>query len=237
MAQAESVEQTFDNAWSVDVWDYYGYVAAMFWKYQLYDTLECSQGALTDVEVQLDISLSGVTVGDDFRYEASFFTGWSPNDYQFHTSVWLLDITGDMEISRTWVFSTPEELAEWVDPLYGPGGCHYFETTTLDWSHTVEATTVLTFTYDPAPGLLDSDGDGVVDSCDVCPDTPERDVVDASGCPIAFYCPCEADWRNHGHYVSCVAGIAAEFLEEGWLLNRRERTVIVSEAARSECGR
>jgi len=34
------------------------------------------------------------------------------------------------------------------------------------------------------PAILDSDGDGVLDDIDECPDTPPNVVVDAKGCEI-----------------------------------------------------
>ena len=34
------------------------------------------------------------------------------------------------------------------------------------------------------PAILDSDGDGVLDDIDECPETPPHTVVDAKGCPI-----------------------------------------------------
>ncbi len=36
----------------------------------------------------------------------------------------------------------------------------------------------------PQPPLLDSDGDGVPDDLDLCPNTPPGTTVDASGCPV-----------------------------------------------------
>src|SRR5262249_23579407 len=41
-------------------------------------------------------------------------------------------------------------------------------------------------TFFPTP---DSDGDGVVDSADLCPDTPSGAVVNVNGCSIDQLCP------------------------------------------------
>lgn len=38
---------------------------------------------------------------------------------------------------------------------------------------------------EPAPAVVDSDGDGVPDSADLCPDTPAGTQVDEKGCPVA----------------------------------------------------
>jgi OOP family OmpA-OmpF porin len=43
----------------------------------------------------------------------------------------------------------------------------------------------------PVPKDVDSDGDGVVDSKDKCPDTPKGTEVDANGCPIPVAAPVE----------------------------------------------
>ena len=37
----------------------------------------------------------------------------------------------------------------------------------------------------PQPPVLDSDGDGVPDNLDLCPNTPPGTTVDASGCPVS----------------------------------------------------
>ena len=37
------------------------------------------------------------------------------------------------------------------------------------------------------PVILDSDGDGVLDAIDECPETPPNVVVDAKGCPVEVY--------------------------------------------------
>ena len=37
------------------------------------------------------------------------------------------------------------------------------------------------------PAILDSDGDGVLDAIDECPETPPNVVVDAKGCPVEVY--------------------------------------------------
>ena len=82
----------------------------------------------------------------------------------------------------------------------------------------------------------DDDGDGVLDVDDACPDTPEGATVDASGCAIEDLCPCDADWANHGDYVTCVVEAVDAFVDAG-LLHRSDRGPIISEAGRSDCGR
>ena len=82
----------------------------------------------------------------------------------------------------------------------------------------------------------DSDGDGVPDSRDLCPDSPTGAIVDANGCSIDQLAPCDGPWRNHGEYVSSVAQHASEFVRAG-LITEAQRAVIVTRAARSDCGK
>lgn len=84
----------------------------------------------------------------------------------------------------------------------------------------------------PAP---DTDGDGVLDAYDACANTAAGSVVNATGCSIAQLCPCGSTWKNHGSYVSCVAQTAEEFAMAG-LITWAEKDIVVSTAARSECG-
>ncbi|MEK6895551.1 MAG: hypothetical protein AABX48_03445, partial [Nanoarchaeota archaeon] len=52
--------------------------------------------------------------------------------------------------------------------------------------------------------LSDQDHDGITDQNDVCPNTPEKTVVDQNGCSIQQFCgqficgnSCDlADWKN-----------------------------------------
>jgi hypothetical protein len=90
-------------------------------------------------------------------------------------------------------------------------------------------------------GDTDSDGDGVPDSLDQCPGTPAGELVNANGCSIDQLVPCEGPpsggtWKNHGQYVSAVAHVTKMFLLQG-LITGQEKGQIVSEAARSNCGK
>lgn len=83
---------------------------------------------------------------------------------------------------------------------------------------------------------FDADGDGVPDGDDLCPGTPSEVIVDEGGCSIAQLCPCDSDWGNHGKYVSCAAQAAESFLEKG-LITESDKDGIVSDAAKSACGK
>jgi hypothetical protein len=82
----------------------------------------------------------------------------------------------------------------------------------------------------------DNDNDGVVDNIDQCLLTIPGEIVNATGCSITDQCACDADWKNHGGYVSCVAN-AAEVLELEGKLTGHEKGQTVRTAAQSSCGR
>jgi hypothetical protein len=89
----------------------------------------------------------------------------------------------------------------------------------------------------------DADDDGVWDDEDYCLFTPLDEVYDlSSGCSLTQLVPCEGpadadrSWKNHGEYVSGMSGIAREFARAG-LITRQERAAIVSQAAKTDCGK
>ncbi len=89
--------------------------------------------------------------------------------------------------------------------------------------------------------IIDSDGDGVPDNEDLCPDTAPGAIVDAHGCSIDQLVPCTGPapghtWKNHGAYVSAIAQVADTFLSQG-RLTRQQKDAIVQAAANSSCGR
>ena len=143
---ATSIVQTFSNSWSVDVWDYYGNIAAMQWQYQPYAT---STETLKSVELTMNIVASDLTIGDDFRYRTAFFTGWDPNSYQLYIDDWFISLTStSFTISEKYLFTSASDLAGWTNPIYGLNGNYYFESTTINNSHTVNVSTQLTYNYD-----------------------------------------------------------------------------------------
>ena len=90
-------------------------------------------------------------------------------------------------------------------------------------------------------GRLDADEDGIDDPRDACPGTLAGEPVGPDGCSVSQRCPCTGPqagvkWTNHGAYVGCVAQVRREFVAAG-ILSRNEAEAMMSQAARSECGR
>ncbi len=81
----------------------------------------------------------------------------------------------------------------------------------------------------------DGDNDGVDDDQDHCPGTTTG-PVDAAGCSIDQLCPCAGPWQNHGKYVSCVAHAGNALVTAG-LITDAQRSVLVSAAGQSDCGK
>ena len=87
----------------------------------------------------------------------------------------------------------------------------------------------------------DSDGDGVLDYKDECPDTSAGQTVNEHGCSIAQLVPCAGPatggrWRNHGTYLKAVRATVKSFVRAG-LITARQGNAIVRAAARSDCGK
>ncbi|MEZ4237912.1 MAG: hypothetical protein R3F59_17535 [Myxococcota bacterium] len=108
----------------------------------------------------------------------------------------------------------------------------------LDWldSDAVQVTSADVFQLDARLAVcpLDSDGDGVLDEDDLCPDPPDSPLVGPDGCSgrqaVALACGTEADHPNHGQYVSCVTQAAQDAVDAG-LLTQQEKADLVAEAA------
>ena len=82
---------------------------------------------------------------------------------------------------------------------------------------------------------LDTDGDGIIDVDDVCLGTAVGEPVLDNGCSVDQECVCEAAWKNHGAYTSCVAHASEDLLDAG-LITQDEKDLMCSEAGQSDCG-
>jgi hypothetical protein len=97
---------------------------------------------------------------------------------------------------------------------------------------TAVVTTSTTITLPPEPPA-DSDGDGVPDEVDSCPDTPAGDLVDATGCSV---CPCEVSWSSGRAYLRCVRAAVKRHTLDG-TLGRAAARLALRHARLSTCGR
>ena len=89
--------------------------------------------------------------------------------------------------------------------------------------------------------VTDSDGDGIIDDQDQCPNTSPGAIINAHGCSIDQLAPCAGpfsggNWKNHGHYVSELSKVARAFLAEG-RITAEQADAIIAAAARSKCGK
>jgi hypothetical protein len=97
----------------------------------------------------------------------------------------------------------------------------------------------------------DADGDGITDTCDLCPDTVDdvpapddttRIATDTDGCSVSDRCPCDGPpdvvvpWRSHDAYVRCVVAHAGRLVASR-RLTAREHDAVVAAAMRTTCGR
>jgi hypothetical protein len=87
-----------------------------------------------------------------------------------------------------------------------------------------------------AESTLDSDGDGVSDAEDNCPNTPRGTIVNASGCAIDQLVPCDGSWKNHGRYVNAIVKVSGQFRKAG-LISHQQRLALFLRAVKSDCGR
>ena len=62
------------------------------------------------------------------------------------------------------------------------------------------------------------------------------EAADSAEDLVAVVCPCDDDWKNHGDYVKCVTQTAKEYAAEG-LIDKNKKDVIVSKAAKRDCGK
>ena len=84
--------------------------------------------------------------------------------------------------------------------------------------------------------ICDSDGDGVLDDRDLCPDTHPGAVVDTHGCSMRQLVPCDGQWMDHRDYVRRVAHVAKRFCKAE-LISRKQWFRLVAAASQSDCGR
>ncbi len=120
----------------------------------------------------------------------------------------------------------------WTNP---PPGQYILQATTIDDAGARGTSAPVAITVQPSH-TSDSDGDGVPNHEDECPNTSPGSVVDVHGCSIAQLVPCHFPWRNHAQYVGAVRRAAFTFFRAG-LISRAELRETIRAAANSDCGR
>ena len=91
----------------------------------------------------------------------------------------------------------------------------------------------------PAPSTNDTDGDGVLNSADQCPNTPALTTVDEKGCAINQLCPCAGprsggEWEKKG-FKKCIKVEAKRFFKAA-ILTKTERKAVIKSAKGASCG-
>ena len=148
LAQASEKTQHFSSDWTVSPWDYYGDIAAMQWHYTEYELWDSALGELREVRIQTEIFGERESRTEDVRIRSAFFTGWSPTDYQLSMSFNIPADDNAFSISKSYVYSSPADVQQWVNYDNGSPAHYYFESRTVDAGQTIYAVTTLTFIYD-----------------------------------------------------------------------------------------
>lgn len=145
-AQAASITQNFNSNWTVAPWDNNGDIAAQNWQYLNYTPWDTALGTLTSV--QISTTVNGTRdPGDSLGLRHAFFTGWSPNQYQFTDAATIAAGSSTFSDTRSFVSGTDFALANFLSYLYLPQAYYFFESRT-DSTHSIAATTTLVYNYD-----------------------------------------------------------------------------------------
>lgn len=145
-ARADTVTQEFDSSWQVSPWNYYGDVAAQQWQYQAFTPFDPALGTLEKVTIKTTISGSRADAADSVAVRYAFFTGWSPNQYQFYQANVIAGGASAFSDSRSFTSGSDFSLDNFVHYNYLPQANYYFESkSTL--AHTIHAKTELTYQY------------------------------------------------------------------------------------------
>jgi hypothetical protein len=91
------------------------------------------------------------------------------------------------------------------------------------------------------PDQEDGDSDKVGDACDECPQTRAAQLVSRTGCSVEDLCPCDAPrnaerWEGQADYLRCVSRATRMFRRAGQI-SRPESIQILRRAISSPCGR
>jgi hypothetical protein len=148
---ANEIAQTFSNSWRVDVWNYYGQVSAMQWQYTPYTPWDSSLGTLTGVTINTSVTGQRDNPTDSVYLRYAFFTGWSPDQYQFYNGTVIGPGNTDFSFDYSVSYTATTGLSTWLSYEYLPQANYYFESRTNNAGHSINAVTTLEYTYDPVP--------------------------------------------------------------------------------------
>lgn len=141
-SHAAVIRQEFVSEWTIAVWDYYGDIAAQWWRYQPYTPWDPSLGTLQKVLVTTEVTGSK-DVADALRIRYALFTGWSPNQYQLSRTYFV----GAGESTFSQQFEHELDRDRFVDRLYLPQANYYFDSRSAK-THTIKASTTLSYQYE-----------------------------------------------------------------------------------------
>lgn len=144
LSHASVITQEFDSNWTVSTWDYYGDVAALRWHYLPYLPWTSPIGTLTKVSISTKI-IGEKNAPEDLAIRYAFFTGWSPNQYQFYDG--RVFSAGDSSFSGTFEYDIP--ASNFAKPLFLSQANYYFESRSAT-THSITARTTLTYNYLPS---------------------------------------------------------------------------------------
>ena len=178
-ASAEVFTQTFKYEWERTVWDYYGTVSALEWRYAPYEawpTIESNLQEPVDLQrvtVTMNLKGSRDDTSDLFKVRYSFFADNGGN-YQFYRQFSIPPGTQEINFSESFVFTSMADLERWKrmsDPMSSSG---YFETQTMSARHLTDATVTLSFVYNSADIILEDMISKVVTSVAIDEKTREQ---------------------------------------------------------------
>jgi len=155
----------------------------------------------------------------------------------------IAPITGIENVENIIGFDISEEGLALIGSLLENGlGTEILNLNLIDGATTLLGTINLILrdiTILPTITGLDSDGDGVPNESDQCPETPEGTVVDSQGCSIMQNCPCEGPraggvYKNKNGYKKCVKQQGKRFMKSG-LITKQERKIIIKSTKTTPC--
>lgn len=141
--------RNFTLGWTVDVWDYYGSVAARQWTYVPYTLGSWGGTNGTLVRVVVSQNVSGVrnSSADAVACRSSTFTGGGNTPLYLWSEEYEPIPAGQLAFasSLTTTHDSDAQLEPWRSYQYGAAANLYFESNTASASHSISVNTSITF--------------------------------------------------------------------------------------------